>query len=189
MPVTGDGNGDGVADAAQKAVVSTPFRDTSSITSNPNAPSTFVTLVADSQDGKANASTASITSIVQKDAPAVLPDGMSAPLGLIGFTADIADKGSQETFSLFVDAKLGVNGYWKQDSGGTWVNLASPAFGGGMVEEGGKLRLDFQIVDGGPFDADGVANGSIADPGIAGSMAQSITEYHPKLINVDHFWF
>ena len=58
-----------------------------------------------------------------------------------------------------------------------------------MVEEGGKLRLDFQIVDGGQFDSDGVANGSISDPGIVGAMTASITEHHPKLPVLDHFWF
>lgn len=189
--VAGDGNGDGVADNQQASVSSTQFRITEAITTNPTATPTFVTLVADSLSGKTDpdAGNASITSIVQKDAPADLPSGMNVPLGLISFTADVDAKGSTETFSLYVDASLGVNGYWKQNTAGTWVNLASPAFGGGMVEEGGKLRLDFAIEDGGQFDSDGVANGSIADPGAAGYLPPSITEHQPKLINVDHFWF
>jgi hypothetical protein len=190
--VAGDGNGDGIKDSQQASVASTTFLQTPTAESKPTgAAPTPVFLVADSLGGKTDpdAGNASITSIVQKDAPAVLPDGMKAPLGLIGFRADVDTAGSKETFSLYVDPTLGVNGYWKKDVGGTWVNLASSAFGGGMVEEGGKLRLDFQIVDGGPFDADGVANGSISDPGIIGSMPQSITEYQPKVLTVDHFWF
>ena len=37
-----------------------------------------------------------------------------------------------------------------------------------MVEEGGKLRLDFKLTDGGEFDADGKVDGVITDPGAAG---------------------
>lgn len=77
----------------------------------------------------------------------------------------------------------------KKDSGGTWVNLASQAYGGQMVEEGGKLRLDLVIQDGGQFDSDGVANGSIADPGILGNLPQSITDFHPIQPFLDYFWF
>ena len=190
--VLGDGNGDGIKDSQQASVTSTTFLlSTTAETKPTGAPPTPVSLVADSLGGKTDpdAGNASITSIVQKDAPADMPTGMNAPLGLIGFTANIDTQGSSESFSLYVDAKLGVNGYWKKGTNGTWVNLASEAFGGKMVSEGGKLRLDFQIVDGGQFDADGVANGSIADPGAAGFMAQSITEYHPKVPTVDHFWF
>lgn len=190
-PVAGDGNGDGIADTQQAAVSSTQFRVTETISTDQTAPPTFVTLVADSLAGKTHpdAGNASITSIVQKDAPPVLPTGMSAPLGLIGFTAGIDTAGSSETFSLYVDKNLGVNGYWKQDTSGTWINLASAAFGGGMAEEGDKLRLDFVIQDGGRFDADGVANGSIVDPGIVGTLPLSITEFHPRLIGLDGFWF
>lgn len=187
--VAGDGNGDGVSDASQAGVSSTQFRVTDTISTDQSAPPTFITLVVDSQGGKGNTSTATITEIKQLDAPVNMPAELKSPLGLVSFKASIAETGSQETFSLFVDASLGINGYWKQDSGGTWVNLASATYGGGMVKEGGKLRLDFQIVDGGQFDTDGVANGSISDPGAIGSMPQSITEHHPKLITADHFWF
>ncbi|MFC7411318.1 DUF4347 domain-containing protein [Hydrogenophaga atypica] len=188
-PVAGDGNGDGIADTQQAAVSSTQFRVTDNISTDPAAAPTFVTLVADSTDGKASpASGATITEIKQLDAPADTPADLTTPLGLISFKASIADVGSQETFSLFVDANLGVNGYWKKDASGTWVNLASEAHGGKMVSEGGKLRLDFVIEDGGQFDADGLANGTISDPGAVGNLPQSITEHQPKL-PLDHFWF
>ncbi|MBV5297746.1 MAG: hypothetical protein JZU64_06290, partial [Rhodoferax sp.] len=79
---------------------------------------------------------------------------MKMPLGLISFSATVglsgvAGVGTTETFSLYVDSDLGVNGYWKQDSNKTWVNLASEVYGGQLVTEGGKTRLDFQITDGG----------------------------------------
>lgn len=185
----GDGNGDGIPDASQAAVSSAQFRLTKTISTDQAAPPTYITLVAGSTGGKANASLATISEIRQLDAPANMPDGMTSPLGLISFKTSIGAIGSNESFSLYVDPKLGVNGYWKQDASGTWTNLASEAYGGKMVEEGGKLRLDFQIVDGGQFDSDGVANGSISDPGIVGAMTASITEHHPKLPVLDHFWF
>jgi hypothetical protein len=199
--VAGDGNGDGIKDSQQDRVTSTTFLLTTTAESKPDgAPPTFVTLVADSLGGKTDpdAGNASITGVVQKDAPADLPPGMNAPLGLIGFIANIDNPGGSETFSLYVDLSVGANGYWKQDASGTWINLASEPYGGQMVTEGDRLRLDFVIEDGGQFDADGLANGSIADPGAVGNMAQSIVDYQSKPPSVfdyqpklplDDFWF
>ncbi|MCW8200848.1 hypothetical protein D8B23_21250, partial [Verminephrobacter aporrectodeae subsp. tuberculatae] len=73
-----------------------------------------------------------------------------------------------------VDPKIGANGYWVQDSTGTWVNLASAPYGGKMVNEGGRLRLDFSITDGGEFDTDGRANGVISASGAAAQVQLSI---------------
>jgi hypothetical protein len=106
------------------------------------------------------------------------------PLGLISFSATVglsgvAGVGTTETFSLYVDSDLGVNGYWKQDSNKTWVNLASEVYGGQLVTEGGKTRLDFQITDGGQFDADHTVNGTIEDPGAAGFVPLSLVGYAP----------
>ncbi|WP_322835863.1 choice-of-anchor U domain-containing protein [Verminephrobacter aporrectodeae] len=41
------------------------------------------------------------------------------------------------------------------------------------------MRLDFTITDGGAFDADGQANGSITAPGAAAQMALSIVGQAP----------
>ena len=43
-----------------------------------------------------------------------------------------------------------------------------------MVMEGGRLRLDFEITDGGGFDADGQANVAITDVGAPGFLPLSI---------------
>lgn len=147
-----------------------------------------------------DSNTASLQNVQQRDAPSNLPPEIKMPLGLLSFDAEVGNSGTvgvgvTETFSLYVekrvtaDGNLWVNGYWKQNAAGTWVNLASAAQGGGIVEEGGRLRLDFQITDGGEFDADGQINGIISDPGAAGFLPQSITDYQPKLPVVDHFWF
>ncbi|WP_322784697.1 choice-of-anchor U domain-containing protein, partial [Verminephrobacter aporrectodeae] len=136
---------------------------------------TSVTLVAGSQDGKiAAGSDARVTRLEQEDAPAQLPKGMEMPLGLVRFDATLAAGRSSEPFSLYVDPALDANGYWVRDNAGTWVNLASGPYGGKMAIEGGRLRLDFSIQDGGPFDADGRADGSVTASGAAARMPLSI---------------
>ena len=187
--VAGDGNGDGTADALQQSVASVPFLKTPTAVSNPgDAPPVFVSLVADSNAGKPDTSdsnSAQLENVVQKDAPTSLPAEVKMPMGLISFDAVVGLSGTSgvgitESFSLYVDSTLGVNGYWKQDSSGTWVNLASAAFGGAIVSEGGRTRLDFKITDGGEFDADHTVNGTIVDPGAAGFVPLSLVGYAPQ---------
>ncbi|MCW5220420.1 hypothetical protein D5041_11880 [Verminephrobacter aporrectodeae subsp. tuberculatae] len=179
---TGDGNNDGIQDSAQAAVASFSAKTSSSS-------GTSVTLVADSQDGKVpSGSHTRITSLEQKAVPAQTPKALETPIALTSFQAALNTVGSSETFSLYVDPKIGANGYWVQDNTGTWVNLASSPYGGKMVNEGGRLRLDFQIKDGGPFDADGEANGVITAPGAAAQMPLSIVGQAPDVAH-DGFWF
>lgn len=165
---TGDGNGDGIADAEQDGVASVSFLETTDPSSNPDGvPEVFVTLSSigsEAEDGNAS----DLRDIQQLDAPDDPPDDLEMPLGLITFETDIDTIGGSRDFTLFVDDDLNANGYWKQDSGGDWVNLASEDFGGDFSQEGSKLRFDFMLEDGGEFDADGVANGVIADPGAIG---------------------
>ncbi|MES2756238.1 MAG: Ig-like domain-containing protein [Pseudomonadota bacterium] len=190
-PVAGDGNGDGVADAQQVAVTSVAFLNTATAQSNP-AGSTplYITLVADSVDGKVDpaTSTAILDSVIQLDAPANRPAELTMPIGLIAFRSDVATVGQVGNFSLYVDSTLSINGYWKLNAAGAWVNLASTPYGGNVVIEGGKTRLDFHITDGGEFDDDGLADGVITDPGAAGFMPLSLVGHVPEL-GIGHFWF
>jgi autotransporter-associated beta strand protein len=202
----GDGNGDGTPDALQSNVASALFLKTYSAQSNPgNAPPVFVSLVADAKDGKidiTNTITATLFNVRQLDAPANLPVEIKMPMGLIAFSAALGlttpstteqngtpALGASASFSLYVDPAVEANGYWKQDANKTWVNLASPAFGGQTVTEGGKTRLDFHITDGGEFDADGKVDGTITDPGAAASMPLSLVGYSPTLADGTQFWF
>lgn len=167
--VAGDGNGDGIPDIQQSEVASVPFRNTQQVSQDPDAPVVFVTLVGGSENGVPRSeSSVKITSAQQLDAPADKPADLAMPLGLIGFTAVAASSGSTETFSLLIDGDIAINGYWKQNTQGTWVNLASAEYGGRVVTENGKTRLDFTITDGGQFDDDGKADGIISDPGAPG---------------------
>jgi len=146
-------------------VASVPFRDTPQPSQEPDAPAVFVTLTAGSEAGKSTGSSTRLTQVSQLDRPDDAPESLEMPLGLVSFEAETGNPGGTETFSLYVEDSIAVNGYWKQNGAGDWVNLASPEQGGSMVLEGDKLRLDFVIEDGGEFDADGEANGIISDPG------------------------
>ena len=147
-------------------------------------------LVRSSEDRKDSSGTdkARITRLQQHDAPAELPAGLNMPIGLISFTVALAEGVSTESFSLYLDPVLGINGYWKQDSAGNWVNLASAPYGGKTVMEGGRIRLDFEITDGGAFDADGKADGVITDPGAPASLPLSIVGQAPAPVG-GGFWF
>lgn len=185
----GDGNGDGIADNAQSSVSSTPFLRTDKAVSDPgSAPQTFITLVANSDQGHVGTEgTAQITSLTQGDRSAQLPNSMASSLGSIASTVAITGSAA-ETFSLYVDGSLPANGFWVQDNQGTWVNLASAAYGGRVVAQGNKLRLDFQITDGGAFDRDGRADGVITLQGEIGQMPLTIVGYAPETAQ-SGFWF
>ncbi|MCW5239043.1 SwmB domain-containing protein [Verminephrobacter eiseniae] len=172
--VAGDGNGDGIKDSEQPAV--------SSIND--------MTLVAGSQDGKVKpGNQTQISNVLHtREAPADLPRGLEMPMGTLHFDATIPTAGGSESFSLYVDPARGINGYWVKDQAGVWVNLASAPYGGQMVMEGDRLRLDFQITDGGQFDADGQANGVIAIPGAAAQMQLSVVGQSPTA-ELHGFWF
>ncbi|MCW8186437.1 SwmB domain-containing protein, partial [Verminephrobacter eiseniae] len=173
--VAGDGNGDGIKDSEQSAV--------SSING--------MTLVAGSQNGKIKPDNQTQISnmIHTREAPADLPKGLEMPLGTLHFDATIPTVGGSESFSLYVDPARGVNGYWVKDQTGVWVNLASAPYGGQMVMEGDRLRLDFQITDGGQFDADGQANGVIAIPGGAAAQMQLSIVGQSPTAEQHGFWF
>src|SRR6218665_311373 len=171
----GDGNGDGIQDSQQVAVGST--RD--------------LTLVAGSQDGKLIPDNdVRISELVRSEAPASLPKGMETPLGLTQFKVGLAAGRYTESFSLYVDPALGVNGYWVKDSAGTWVNLASEPYGGKMTTEGGRTRLDFQIQNGDQYDTDGLADGNITALGAAAKMPLSIVgQAPPQVESHGGFWY
>lgn len=178
----GDGNSDGIQDTQQANVCSVPFRNTDHISQDANAERVFITLEVDADSGQSSVTSASLHNVRQLDAPDSLPDGLDLPLGLISFEASVATAGDTAAFSLYVDDSMTANGYWKQNAAGTWVNLASAEYGGAVVVEGGKTRLDFAILDGGEFDADGAANGTIVDPGgvgyVAGADASQVVRFY-----------
>ncbi len=172
--LTGDGNGDGLLDTTQANVVSAPM---------PGNPTSFVTVVADSNKGVTDTDPgqATITNFIIPAPPANLPNGAFLPFP-ISFLANLGTPtggvGQTETFSIFVDANSNTmpNGYWVKTANGAWNNIATA-----IETVGNKVRIDFAITDGGPFDADGLVNGSIGVTGAAGTMPLSIVGQPPDL--------
>ena len=177
--LTGDGNGDGVQDVIQLNVTSSTVPGTTSSAS-------YITLVADSNKGvidTLDTNQAVLSNVKVDSAPTNLPNGLNLN-ALLGFKAGIGTVGAQETFSIFVDATTNANGYWVKDASGTWNNIATA-----IETVGSKIRIDFAITDGGPFDADGQANGSVEVSGGAGQMQLSIVGQPADLPPAGNFWF
>ncbi len=173
--VQGDGNGDGIADSEQKDVTSIPFFPQGQEGEDNHV---FITLTGGSLNGKSTGSGVELLNVHQQDRPDDAPDAMDMPLGMIAFEALLGDDrvGSTQTFSLYVDDTTSVNGFWKKDASNTWVNLASEKYGGQVVLEGDKIRLDVQLTDNGEFDADNQANGRILDPGALAFNTSTFSE-------------
>jgi hypothetical protein len=193
--VAGDGNGDGIADAEQDDVASTVVEVTDA---DGNTQQSYVTLVANSPAGGDTGETTPppvITSVQQGEAPVDLPEIMSLPLGTLSFTTQASNDvegdtvSIPETFSLYVDDNLGINGFWVKDAGGVLVNLATEAYGGQIVDEGnGKLRLDFKITEGSVYDADGSQDGVLTVEGSLGQVDLGISGVAPAP-TPPAFWF
>ncbi|MBC3875799.1 Ig-like domain-containing protein [Undibacterium flavidum] len=166
---TGDGNGDGIADTDQNSVSSLVWKQ------QPNGVTSYVTL--------ANSEGASQVNVITTPTPTNLPADVSMPFGLLAF--DIVDlkPGASTKMSVFVEKGTPINGYWKQDKAGHWVNIADS-----VTTTGNTIRIDFTLTDGGEFDADGIVNGKISDPGGPGLFtgaapnmnAFALTEVAPR---------
>ncbi|MDN4056203.1 DUF4347 domain-containing protein [Massilia sp. YIM B02763] len=149
----GDGNGDGVADSAQVNVASLP----TTVAGNP-----YATLAV--ADGY------TLTGVSAGAAPGSLPRGVKLPLGQLDFTIGHVAPGGTVEMSIYVDASLNVNGYYKQDNNGVWKNIAKP-----VTTAGNKTVITFELTDGGLYDSDRTVNGSISDPGGVALIVPQIT--------------
>ncbi|ODC02204.1 hypothetical protein BFW38_00225 [Terasakiispira papahanaumokuakeensis] len=181
QPNDGD-NGDNIPDVEQASVTSLVFLETPMPISQPNnAPATYVSLSTDEGN--------MLQDVMQQDALHDLPTSMKMPMGMLTFKAVVLT-GQVANFQLVVNDDLGVDGYWKQDAQGEWVNLASEAMGGDMVKFDDHLMLTFSIMDGGEFDGDGEANGQIVDLGAPGRWVEPPMPFDETHHGHDHFdWF
>ncbi|MEW5823614.1 MAG: DUF1566 domain-containing protein [Pseudomonadota bacterium] len=87
--------------------------------------------------------------------PPGLPTGVSLPYGALGFTLNGCGTGGSATVSVSYSGNVDGLSYWKY-LGGSWSTIPATVSGHTAV---------FTLVDGGPYDADGAADGSIQDPG------------------------
>lgn len=150
---SGDGNGDGVADAAQTFVASFPAF----------GGNTFVTLVTGSQ--------APFTQVATAARPDDLPADSVTPVSGVSFTVSNLTVGGTETIELLLPFDPTLNGLLKKNRiTGQYDNIARSISNIGTT----KTSVTFTLVDGGPYDADGVADGKIVDPAFPATLPQVI---------------
>ncbi|MCB0189143.1 MAG: hypothetical protein KDE31_32965, partial [Caldilineaceae bacterium] len=108
-----------------------------------------------------------LSTITVNNTPSGLPRGVKMPLGQLSFTITGTTPGATIPLNLYADSSLRVSSYYKRNRlTNAWVNIAENV----AVADGTTTRIDFSLTDGGPYDADGVANGTIVDPGGAGEI-------------------
>jgi hypothetical protein len=88
------------------------------------------------------------------------PSGLDFPHGFFSFAITDILPGSTVTITITLPSDISVaTQYWKCING-QWVDATSI-----LGDNDGDDTLTLTITDGGPFDADGQANGTIIDPG------------------------
>lgn len=99
------------------------------------------------------------------------PAGVTPIDGLVSFVIGNCSPGATVDMALDYGQPLPANtGYWK--AGTPWRQMPAVVVG---------TTMDFSITDGGPFDTDGAANGSIVDPSGAATLTLLPTQPVPVL--------
>lgn len=150
-PNGGDGNNDGTLDSLQANVASLP-------SATPAAD--YITL--ESPSGTALALVRAVG-----DPPAGLPQDAKTPVGVFDFNIVHVTPGEATTIVLFMPSGQKVNEYWLHDANG-WYQFTWNGITGATFEDrnnDGTNDVVLHLVDGQFGDTDGLANGSIVDPG------------------------
>lgn len=149
----GDGNGDGTDDSQQNYVASLPTVDGSHYATLENSDASNL----DTHYG--------LSSVSAVRPPSDAPSNIQFPYGMFEFTVTGVSNGGTVTMRLFVPKDTRIAGYWKKNQNtGKWDNIASNIVHGPSYAPN-KTVITFQLTDGGPYDEDGIANGSIQDQG------------------------
>lgn len=153
-PNNGDGNHDGLQDAAQVNVTSLPAAVTAEGASDPS----YVTIGA--PEGTTLSEVRTIDPTDTSQIPIPPPAGMTLSDGLVGFVVNDVPQGEDQVISIWVPSTAGLTGYAKYDpKSQTWSLLPKDRLA--IFPD----HVEISLTDGGVGDADGVANGSIDDPG------------------------
>lgn len=151
-PNGGDANNDGVADSDQTNVTS--------FVNEILGEEEYISVELDD-----SCSVTSATAMAERDA-VVNDAGYSYSSGLIDFTADCGTPGYETTVRVYQYGlewdDFVIRKYNENTRSYATVSDATIEY---LVIDGiGAMVATYQVVDGGPLDADGVANGTIVDP-------------------------
>jgi Fibronectin type III domain len=142
--ITGDGNGDGTKDSLQNHVASLKTKDGTE----------YITIVS-----SGNKNLASVSAIA---APSDVPSTHSSPFDAFKFkVAGLSTFGDTEDLALYLPYDADISAALKKNRlTGEWDNIATAITHIGTT----KTKITFSLKDGGPYDVDGLANGTIEDP-------------------------
>ena len=130
------------------------------------------TVVGSAQVGVSRAGDSGITEVVSVRSvdPSTVSDDdgkpASMPFGLIDFTLKVAVPGDTVKVTVyFSEAAPGAMGWYKYDAVHGWTDFSDHA-----EFSADRTSVVLELEDGGPGDADGIANGIIVDPSGAGGV-------------------
>ena len=110
--------------------------------------------------GTVNATVAGgIFQSTQFTTPTNPPVGQSFPYGVFGFTAATNTLGGSITITLIYPQALAAGSKIWKNINGTWLDYTS-----NVTFNQSRTTITYTIVDGGPFDSDGLVNQSVTDP-------------------------
>lgn len=144
----GDGNGDGIPDKQQGHVASFDTQLGDGI----------ATIASDDESSPLQHVSAAAT-------PGDTPTNITFPYGFFSFTITNVAPGETRQVQLYLPRNSKINGYWKKNVSGDWVNIATS-----ITQVGNKTRVVFPLTEGGPFDFDADTS-TITDPGGPGILA------------------
>jgi hypothetical protein len=126
----------------------------------------------------------SLTAIDESSLPSNgRPTGLTFPFGFFGWTVTGLTPGQSITMAITHPTPIAAGTeYWKVING-VWTNVTSL-----LGSDDGDSVLTLTITDGGLGDADGAANGQVADPGgvaVAGSTTPSEVPFESFRANAD----
>jgi hypothetical protein len=159
-PRAGDGNDDSQHDVEQANV----YSGLDSVNGN------YVTLVT-TCDNNYNVQIGA-ESAEQADAD------YSYPAGLVGFVGrDCGTPGATVTVTLYFYGDYDASNFvLRKSNGGTYTTIDNATLTSVTIGGQKALKVTYQVVDGGPLDQDGTADGNIVDPvGIARSTVAPVT--------------
>jgi hypothetical protein len=148
-PNHGDGNRDGIRDAVQD--------DVTSLRASSGGSFVTVDAMGHTLTNVRAIATPSQTTLAQQGL-----ENVNLPYGMFGFEVHGVQPGGAAEVKLFLPEGFNSNSYYKQDSTGALQHFDFDGTTGALFN-GNVVTL--HVVDGGRGDADGVANGTILDPG------------------------
>jgi hypothetical protein len=136
---TGDGNGDSIPDESHPYVASLPVSG-----------SAYASLHVPSATALLN--------VQSMSPPSDSPAGVQFPYGMFRFIVTGVTERSTQVVALYVPYNTAINGYWKKNASGNWVNVATS-----ITQQGNKTKVTFPLTEGDAFDFD-TNPATITDP-------------------------